>query len=307
MWERHGLSMRIVAGIDGGGTGTTLELLDNSGKFIERRKFGPFNVNSIGEERFRELLREIFDFINTVGECEAICIGAAGISNPAVKSIISEVSREKKFTGKLLLKGDHEIALYGAMSGKSGSILIAGTGSICTGITEDDKTARAGGWGHLIDDVGSGYALGRDALTAIVRAQDGRGVKTVLTELVGKEWKAENISQLIAETYSTADKSHIASLSPLVEQAGRQGDVAALAIIEKNAEELTELAAAVYRQLGKKELEISLLGGLLSHETLLREKFIRALSIKLPEMKVKEPDMDASAGAALWAFRMNME
>ena len=89
-----------------------------------------------------------------------------------------------------------------------------------------------------------------------------------------------------------------------MEQAGRQGDVKALAIIEENAVELTELAAAVYRQLGKKELGISLLGGLLSHETLLREKFIRELAVRLPQMKVKDPDMDAAAGAALWAFRM---
>lgn len=170
--------------------------------------------------------------------------------------------------------------------------------------SDKGKTARAGGWGHLIDDVGSGYALGRDALTAVVRAQDGRGAKTVLTDLVQKAWKVENIGQLIAETYSTADKSHIASLSPLVEQAGRQGDVKALAIIEENAVELTELAAAVYRQLGKKELGISLMGGLLSHETLLREKFIRELAVRLPQMKVKDPDMDAAAGAALWAFRM---
>ena len=299
-----GIGMKTAAGIDGGGTGTTLELLDDRGKLIERKKFGPFNINSIGEERFRELLWEIFEFLDRAGECGALCIGAAGISNPAVTALISEISREKGFSGKLLLKGDHEIALYGAMSGKAGCILIAGTGSICTGITADGRTARAGGWGHLIDDVGSGYALGRDALTAVVRAQDGRGTKTILTDLVQKAWKAENIGQLIAETYSTTDKSHIASLSPLVEQAGRQGDEAALAIIEKNAVELTELAAAVYRQLGKKELEISLLGGLLSHETLLREKFTLTLSIRLPEMKVKEPDMDAAAGAALWAFRM---
>ena len=163
-------------------------------------------------------------------------------------------------------------------------------------------TARAGGWGHLIDDVGSGYALGRDALTAVVRAYDGRGFQTVLTELIKEKWKAEDIRQLIAQTYATSDKSHIASLAPLVELAGRQGDKSALAIIEKNAVELTKLAAAVYTQLGKKELSISLLGGLLSHQTLLRDRFIQVLSAILPEMKVKEPDMDAAAGAALWAL-----
>lgn len=293
---------KIVAGIDGGGTGTTLDLLDEHGIRIERHKFGPFNLNSIGEERFRELLKEINKFIVKTGDCEALCIGAAGISNPAVTKLIEEVFRQNGYSGKLLLKGDHEIALYGAMSGGTGCILIAGTGSICTGITEDGMTARAGGWGHLIDDVGSGYALGRDALTAVVRAYDGRGFQTVLTELIKEKWKAEDIRQLIAQTYATSDKSHIASLAPLVELAGRQGDKSALAIIEKNAVELTKLAAAVYTQLGKKELSISLLGGLLSHQTLLRDRFIQVLSAILPEMKVKEPDMDAAAGAALWAL-----
>lgn len=293
---------KIVAGIDGGGTGTTLELLDDCGEWIGRHKFGPFNLNSIGEERFRELLQEIFGLLARTGECESLCIGAAGISNPAVTGVIEEVAGQNGYAGKLLLKGDHEIALYGAMSGGAGCILIAGTGSICTGITEDDRKARAGGWGHLIDDVGSGYALGRDALTAVVRAYDGRSSSTILTELIQEAWKAEDIRQLIAQTYATSDKSHIASLAPLVEQAGRQQDESALAIIEKNAVELAELAEAVYTRLGKKEISISLLGGLLSHQTLLRDRLIQVLSAILPEMKVKEPDMDAAAGAALWAL-----
>lgn len=293
----------MVAGIDGGGTGTTLKLLDEEGQEIKRTAFGPFNINSIGEERFRQLLWEIFAFLREEGECDALCIGAAGISNPAVVKAINRAAKEAGFFGRLLLRGDHEIALYGAVSGREGSILIAGTGSICTGVAADGRTARAGGWGHLIDDVGSGYALGRDALTAVVRSHDGREKPTCLTELVKKEWRIEDIRQLIAKTYSTADKSNIASLSPLVEKAGRMGDAAALSIIAKNALDLVGLAAAVYRRLGEKEMKLSLLGGLLSNETLLRKNFIQVLSESEPGIKVTEPDMDAVSGAALWAYK----
>ena len=91
--------MKIAAGIDGGGTGTTLVLSDGSHQ--ERKRFGAFNLNSIGEERFRGLLAELFDAVVQAGECEKICIGAAGISNPRVKEIILETEQ-----GMLMIKGN---------------------------------------------------------------------------------------------------------------------------------------------------------------------------------------------------------
>lgn len=296
--------MKIIAGIDGGGTGTTVELRDMENHVLQREKFGPFNINSIGEEKLYELLREIFEYILHFGECEAVCIGAAGISNPAVNNILREIVQVVCFSGKMLLKGDHEIALYGAMSGGPGSVLIAGTGSICTGMDAEGKTARAGGWGHLIDDMGSGYALGRDALGAVVRSLDGRSEATLLSSLIFDFWSIADEKQLIAKVYSTGDKSNIASLSPLVEAAAAGGDGTALTIIERNAEELTGLVASVNKKLGLENMQLSLLGSLLSNDTVLKKAFLRLLPQRLPGAAVKEPDMDAAAGAALWAWRM---
>ena len=69
---------------------------------------------------------------------------------------------------------DQETALAGALGAPCGMVLIAGTGSICFGRDAVVKQPGSGGYGHKIDDEGSGYALGRDALAAVVRAQDGR-------------------------------------------------------------------------------------------------------------------------------------
>lgn len=297
--------MKMVAGIDGGGTKTILEFCGLDGAFLEQRLFGPFNLNSIGKEQFQKLTEDIFQVITEAGECEAVCFGAAGISNPVVSSIIYDAAKNQGYTGKLLLKGDHEIALYGATGGKEGGILIAGTGSICTGRNLLGETARAGGWGHLVDDVGSGYSLGRDALSAVFCAYDGREKETSLTEMIMEEWSVSDIGSLIYTIYGKNDKSVIAALSQLVEKAGRMGDEAALKIIDKNGKALTELVKAVYTRLdgGKnRKFGLSLMGGLLTHDTLLRSNFLSHLTLLLPQIQIAEPVMDAAGGASLMAL-----
>lgn len=274
--------------------------LDDGGR-VERKNFGPFNLNSIGEERFRNLLSALFDAIAREGACEMICVGAAGISNPRVREIALETAEKYGYSNCLMLKGDQEIALYGAMSGAAGAILISGTGSICTGRGRDGRTVRAGGWGHLIDDVGSGYSIGRDVLRSVVRAFDGREKQTILTELVREYWKVSDMDGIIAKAYGTMDKSNIAALSRLAEEGAKKGDEAALRLLEKNAAELCGLAETVYDRLGEEALPMCLMGGLLSHDTQYGAMVTKRLRAGSRRIILKKPDMDAAAGAALWA------
>lgn len=296
------MRIQIAAGIDGGGTGTTLVLLDSQGTQIARKTFGPFNPNSIGEDNYRRLLAELFDTVLQAGDCSAVCIGAAGISNPLTSGVAGEVARQYGLADRLFLKGDQEIALYGAMSGGAGAILISGTGSICFGKNTAGTSLRTGGWGHLIDDVGSGYSIGRDVLKAVVRAYDGRGEETLLTGLVQRSWEASGIQDIIARTYSTTDKSNIAALSRTAEEGAAAGDAVALRLLERNAEDLCELAGTVYDRLGEQQLSLCLMGGLLTHDTIFRRLVTERLHTDRPGILLKEPDMDAAAGAALWAL-----
>jgi len=70
----------FIAGIDGGGTHTRLELRDMENNLIRHEEFGPFNLNAIGEAAFRSLLREVFAACGDMAQCSRICFGAAGIS-----------------------------------------------------------------------------------------------------------------------------------------------------------------------------------------------------------------------------------
>ena len=137
--------MKIVAGIDGGGTKTKVICQDLQGQTIAEEKFGAFNLNSIGEEGFTALMKQICEFLQNKGECVSLCIGAAGVSNPQMRGLVEQAMNQAGIE-KWELVGDHEIALWGALEGNPGVSLVAGTGSICCGRNAEGDSIRAGGW-----------------------------------------------------------------------------------------------------------------------------------------------------------------
>ena len=61
---------------------------------------------------------------------------------------------------------------------------------------------RIGGWGYLLDSAGSGYDIGRQALEAALRAQDGRGCPTALSAKLADALGApvqDSLTRLYAE------------------------------------------------------------------------------------------------------------
>ena len=139
--------MKFVAGIDGGGTKTRILCCDLQGKQIAAREYGPFNLNSIGEEAFRNLIAEITTFLKATGDCTALCIGAAGVSNPRMGDLIAQ-AMETAGIARWKLVGDQEIALWGALEGSPGVSVVAGTGSICCGRNEAGDYGRRLGTSH---------------------------------------------------------------------------------------------------------------------------------------------------------------
>ncbi len=294
--------MKFIAGIDGGGTKTRVVVASPEGETLASQVFGPFNLNSIGAGRFAALLDEICTWLNQHGTCVALCIGSAGISNRDMESLLS-AAMQRGGIANWKMVGDQVIALTGALDGQPGIALIAGTGSICFGKNAAGQFARSGGWGHLIGDEGSGYALGRDALAAVARAWDGWGEKTLLTQLLASELGLDDQQKIISYTYG-GDKSRIAALSGLVEQAARQGDSVAMEILCANAVQMTRLVGAVARKLELSAPQVAMLGGLLENDTMLKAQFQAEMAKQYPEMRCVMPHRDAAAGAVMLAKEM---
>ena len=290
----------FVCGVDGGGTKTTAICCTLQGKEIARRVFGSFNLNSIGMQAFESILNELVSFLDETGNCRALCIGAAGITNSRVAECAKAVLGKTGIPYKLM--GDYEIAHTGALDGKEGIILIAGTGSVCYGKNRDGSTAMAGGWGHLIGDAGSGYGIGRDALSAVARMYDGYGQPTILRDLLAQELKLDTAERIVFYVYSN-DKSAVAALSPVVDKAYAMSDAVATQIIRSNAEALAQLVKAVASRLNFNSCNVALLGGLLENETALKAEFIDLLHSST-DLHCVSPLHSAAEGAVLEALRL---
>lgn len=300
------MQTQYYAGWDGGGTKTLCRVLYQDGTAPQPFTAGALNPNGTVagqcEATVADLLRNMAALPGGLDACRMLCIGAAGISNPATRVHLQNALQAGGYHGPVTFTGDQQTALYGALGGPGGMVLIAGTGSICYGQSTDGREARSGGWGHLIDDEGSAYALGRDILRAVVRAADGRAPATALTELVAQRLGAPGVQPVIRFTYApTTTKKEIAALAPLLDPALQQGDAAAQAIIAHAADELTQMAAAAMQPLGLQTGSMALLGSVLQKNETLRAAVITRLTAQFPTLTFPEPVGDAADGAAVMA------
>lgn len=300
--------MTFYCGWDGGGTKTEVLCLDENGNAAAHETFGPLNLNGAAPEKVTQTIEDAVSLMCTLpgglDACKGLTVGAAGVSNARVSSFLTDRIRAAGYGGKLSIVGDHEIALAGAIRG-AGAVLIAGTGAVCCGRNASGGRTRVGGFGHLIDDGGSGYAIGRDILSAVVRAQDGRGEPTCLTELTLKRLGAKDAYGIVTWLYASGTgKKEVAALAPLLQEALSRQDRTALEIAKKAARELAELAVAAWRNLGLNEGELAFTGSVLKYYPAVRDEVCRLCAEACPAMTI----LPAPRGTAVeGAVRLAME
>ena len=164
-----------------------------------------------------------------------------------------------------LVVNDWRTAVTGAFIDEPGVTLIAGTGCVAAAQSEGGRrVVRVGGWGHVVDDRGSAYDIGRDALYAAMRDYDGRGPKTTLLKLIMRRLDVGEPQGIIARVYAGhMSVSEIASLSALVSEAAEGGDEVALEILREKGGILGELVVSAASRLGmlRTRFGVSLNGG----------------------------------------------
>lgn len=292
---------QFVIGMDGGGTTTNVIVAKTDGSVVKSFQIGSLNINGQARETtettIKTGLEEITKLNLELKDCVGICIGAAGTSNADTQNVITQILRNNGVTGVIKIVGDHETALAGALDGTCGVILIAGTGSICFGVTENGKEYRAGGFGHLIDDAGSAYAIGRDILKAIVRDYDGRGVSTVLTKKTFAQLQCNTVEELITWVYSqNRNKKEIAALAVLLEEGILEGDKVSNAILRDTVMELIELAQAILPYF-KEDTSFIVSGSVLMKNEEIYRIFCEIIKVEYPKLKIAKMRGTAAEGA----------
>ena len=168
----------VLLGVDGGGTSTEAWLAEpGAGSSAEGRR-GRRTPRPSGWRPRTALdaaIRAAFDDAGLEpAPVDVACLGLAGFDRPDDRAILTGWADEARLARRLVLVNDGDLVVAAGTPEGWGVGVIAGTGSIAVGRTPDGRTARAGGWGHLIGDEGSAYLFVLDALRLVARRDDGR-------------------------------------------------------------------------------------------------------------------------------------
>jgi len=255
----------VILGVDGGTTNTVCVCLPAAMPppespaavpVLARAVSGSSNRNSVGESAALETLEQVMTQALAMANTDrsavrAVCLAVSGVNHPSDQQRMLEWIRDL-FPGnaKFYVENDSVAALASGTMGKlHGCVLIAGTGSIAYGVTEDGKVARAAGAGPVLGDWGSGYGIAAQALTAVIKAHDGRGPQTSLTQDILKKLELSSPDEIIGWTYADPSWARIAALVPVVVSSAEDGDEVANKILHDSVQELADTVIAVVRRL----------------------------------------------------------
>lgn len=294
----------MIAGVDGGGTRSTLVLADADGELA--RLAGPAGLV---DPRHPEASAEMIVNLLRIGMAQAgvtdppaaLCAGLAGVGNEAERRAVEQALEAAGVAERVRVASDGNVALEGAFGGGPGILLVAGTGSVAYGRAEDGRIERCGGWGMIVGDEGSGYAIGRAGLEAALRSVDGREEETVLLPML-MERLGVSTPRGIPPWAGRVGKKEIAGLARHVIAAAAEGDRVALRCVETQARELAMHVVALAGRLGPWTGEVPVVfhGGVLRAElyALLVQS---ALGNAVTRFRVQPAQADAVTGALSYA------
>jgi N-acetylglucosamine kinase-like BadF-type ATPase len=213
--------------------------------------------------------------------------------------------REPAF-GDALVRYTHDtvIALAGAIRDRPAGVVISGTGSAAYGEDAHHEPVRAGGFGYLFGDEGSGFAIARAALSGAMRASD-RHVLTDLGEAALAFFDCRDLRALArAVSLHEIGRPQVAGFARVVLDAARLGDPSARIVVDEAAMALATLAVRITEQLATPDgpsIPIAFVGGTVANADF-QSSIARRLAAATTLARIVAPALEPAVGAAYMAM-----
>jgi N-acetylglucosamine kinase-like BadF-type ATPase len=303
--------MMFVSGVDGGATKTIAVVGRLDGTLLASARAPSSNYHNIGVGKAARSIRT-----GVVAACrqadapssnlETVIMGLAGMDCPRDFRVGQRVADLTDVGKRRIIVHDSVIAIYAATLGRPGIVVNAGTGSFAAGIDADGRTIRAGGWGNIIDDEGSGYDIGRLGIRAALRALDRTERKTAIAKLLVRKFKLHALEDIIHEVYKKPMMvEEISSISKLVAQAAITGDQAARSVFAYEGRALANFVSTIARRLDmtKSKPDIYCTGGVFKAGPVLLNPFRRELRKNVLRFVLRHPRFEPVIGAFILALK----
>ena len=287
--------MKYYIGIDGGGT-KTAAVIQSDDDIIKQNVLLPgSNHYYCGMETSLGIVKQAVDeLLKKVGagyeDVAGVFVGIAGATSDNYIAICTEMLEKMLLNAKVKVSTDAANLL--AFFDGDGVVLICGTGSICFA-RKNEQLIRIGGHADL-DPLGSGTHIGKAAIMLSLQVYDGREPQCILNEMVEKKLgnKVFNMTTVIPKY----ERSQIAAFAPLVFDAARLGDIAAMKILEQNIEYLAHMVNTAAKSLDSDSFPLIVSGGIFRDELTipLFKKYLKCD----PEIRFADSQVEGALRAA---------
>jgi len=240
--QKRGGAGPLFLGVDGGGTKTDFLLAGTDGAPVRRFRAGGSNVSTLGPERTADLFCALLaEHGAGLPPLSGAFLGLAGSMADGKGERLAAILRERLPGVPIEVGPDIRCVIEAAEADGGCVAAILGTGS-CVYADDGRALHRYGGWGWLVGDPCSGYALGRGALRARLAFDDGVGPGGPLAEAVGRFLGRPAFDCL--PSLQESDPSAIAAMAPLVFDAEAAGDPVARDLLVRAAARIAALVRA---------------------------------------------------------------
>lgn len=298
----------LLLGIDGGGSKTRALVSEGVDHVIGVGVAASSNYQSVGFAAATAAVQEAIAAalqqagLDPVTNITSACFGLAGVDRADDRILWERWLSQAGIAQRFVVVNDAELVLAAGTPNAWGIALICGTGSICYGRTADGRTARAGGWGYLLGDEGSGYDLALRTLRLATQTADGRTDAPSILDAVLTHWNVSEPGDLIGYVYrAEVTRAHIARVAQVVIDLAHEDDPHAHALLAQTAHDLAQHVRAVMDRLDLKCAPIAFGGGVIGASHWLQTTVVERADRQLkPQMYVA----DAAHGALVLAERL---
>jgi N-acetylglucosamine kinase-like BadF-type ATPase len=304
------MSRAAVLAVDGGNSKTDLALVGGDGSLLALVRGPLSSPQHLGVDGCLAVLDRLLadavqdakltDHGSKVTHVASLLL--AGVDFPAEEDAVRGAVEQRGWARQVHVGNDTFAVLRAGTERGWGVAITCGAGINCVGVAPDGRHARFPALGEITGDWGGGYDLGRAAVFAAARSEDGRGPRTSLEHAVPAHFGLEAPSELAeAFHFGRIAERRVIELAPIV-LAEAADDAVAAEIVQRLASEVVALARVALQRLDlmHEPVEVLLGGGVLQDaDGDLLASIDSGLREHAPAVTVRPTASAAVVGAAL--------
>jgi glucosamine kinase len=308
---------RYVMGVDGGATKTLAAVMDMHDGVVHLGHGGSSNPDAVGREAAGgALLTAAAQALERTGiamaELDGAVLAMAGTDTDAIRALVAPGGSLARAGGwsaseaEVWVVVNDVVGAWAAATGATPGVgVISGTGSNVLGVGAQARPWRAGGWGHVLGDEGSGYWLSVQSIKASLRERDGTGPPTALSAAAVRFFGVDSVEAVASLVYSKPlSKGELAAFAIETARAANEGDTVARELYERAAAELGEQVKAAIRETALEgAFPVGLIGGGFKAGAVFVEPLSAAIHELAPQARIGTVSMAPVGGCVLLAAR----